>query len=791
MSQPTPPTTPLPPGVVALIPMRNVVLFPHVLVPISVGRAKSIAALEHALAAGSLVGIVLQKDPKDDDPALAGLCPVGTLAKVVHHLNPHESLHHAVCEGTQRFRVVELAEGYPFLAAKIEPIDEPADASAEAEALAIQLRERTIELLSLLPSVPAELVHALQTTRGPAELADIAASVIDAEVNEKQALLETIATQERVAKLLRILSRRIEVLRLSREIGERTKEQLDDRQRKFLLREQLKTIQKELGEDGSSDEEIAGLEAVIAKAGMPADTEAHARKELRRLQSMSDTSGEYSMLRTYLEWMVELPWATPVETPIDLPAARQTLEADHFGLERVKQRIVEFLAVRKLNPQGRAPILCFVGPPGVGKTSLGQSIARALQRPFVRVSLGGVHDEAEIRGHRRTYIGALPGNIVQGLRKAGVRDCVMMLDEVDKLTASAHGDPSAALLEVLDPEQNGTFRDNYLAVPFDLSRVVFIATANVIDNVPPAVRDRMEVIDLPGYTQEEKLQIAQTYLVRRQREANGLREDQCELSAEALRAIVADYTREAGVRQLEREIGRAMRHAAMKVAEGSSETVRIDAPDLDAILGPAKFEREVALRSSVTGVATGLAWTSVGGEILFIEATRVAGSGKLLLTGQLGDVMKESAQAALTLVKARAADLRVPPAMFEGIDLHVHIPAGAIPKDGPSAGVAMFIALASLFTDRPVRHDVAMTGEISLRGLVLPVGGIKEKVLAAQRAGLHTVLLPARNLKDLRELPESARAAMQFIPLDTVDDAIRGALAEPGTHRVPPNFNLV
>ncbi|HEX7437352.1 MAG TPA: endopeptidase La, partial [Caldimonas sp.] len=606
-----------------------------------------------------------------------------------------------------------------------------------------------------------------------------------------QALLETIATQERVRNLLQILSRRIEVLRLSKEIGERTKEQLDDRQRKFLLREQLKTIQQELGENGGSDEEVARLEETIAKAGMPADIEAHARKELRRLQNMSDASGEYSMLRTYLEWMVELPWATPAETPIDLQAARRTLEADHFGLEKVKQRIVEFLAVRKLNPQGRAPILCFVGPPGVGKTSLGQSIARALQRPFVRVSLGGVHDEAEIRGHRRTYIGALPGNIVQGLRKAGARDCVMMLDEVDKLTASAHGDPSAALLEVLDPEQNGTFRDNYLGVPFDLSRVVFIATANVIDNVPPPVRDRMEVIDLPGYTQEEKLQIAQTYLVRRQREANGLREDQCELTVEALKAIVADYTREAGVRQLEREIGRALRHAAMKVAEGSTEKMSIDAPDLDAILGPVKFEREVALRSSVTGVATGLAWTPVGGDILFIEATRVAGSGKLSLTGQLGDVMKESAQAAFTLVKSRAAGLGIPLAMFEGIDLHLHIPAGAIPKDGPSAGVAMFIALASLFTDRPVRHDVAMTGEISLRGLVLPVGGIKEKVLAAQRAGLHVVLLPARNLKDLRDVPEGARATMEFIALDTVDDAIRGALAGPGARSAPPDFRLV
>ena len=770
----------LPPGVVALIPMRNLVLFPHVLAPVSVGRPKSVAALQHALAADSVLGVVLQKDPREDDPGIDGLCAIGTLTKVVHHVQPQPGLHHAVCQGTGRFRVLGLADGYPFLAARIEPIPEPDEASAEVEALAMQLRERTLELLSLVPSVPAELVHALQSTRGPAQLADITASVIDAEIAEKQALLETITTHERVNRLLPLLSHRIEVLRLSKEIGQRTKEQLDDRQRKFLLREQLKTIQQELGEAGGNDEEIRQLEEAIAKAGMPTDVEEHARKELRRLQNMPEASGEHSMLRTYIEWMVELPWATPADTLIDLAAARRTLEADHFGLERVKQRIVEFLAVRKLNPKGRAPILCFVGPPGVGKTSLGQSIARALQRPFVRVSLGGVHDEAEIRGHRRTYIGALPGNIVQGLRKAGARDCVMMLDEVDKITASAHGDPSAALLEVLDPEQNNTFRDNYLGVPFDLSRVVFICTANVIDHVPPPVRDRMEVIDIPGYTQEEKLQIAQTYLVPRQRESNGLREDQCEITVEALQCIVASYTREAGVRQLEREIGRCMRHAAIKVAEGSAASVRIDAPDLDAVLGPVKFEREVALRSSVAGVATGLAWTPVGGDILFIEATRVPGSGKLTLTGQLGDVMKESAQAAHTLVKSRAAELHIDRSAFENIDLHMHIPAGAIPKDGPSAGVAMFIALASLFTGRPVRHDVAMTGEISLRGLVLPVGGIKEKVLAAQRAGLSTVLLPERNLKDLREVPESVRSSMHFIGLKTIDDAIRTALATHG-----------
>ena len=791
MDAPNLPPLDLPEGVIALVPMRNLVLFPHVLMPVSVGRAKSIAAVQHVLRTGAALGIVLQKDPKVDDPGRDALCDIGTIAKVVQHVDSNRQLHHAVCQGVQRFRIEELVEGYPFLAARVLLIPEPAEVSTQAEALGLQLRERAVEILSLLPGVPAELAHALQATRAPSQLADIVASLVEAEIVEKQMLLETLNTEERLKKVLAILSRRIEVLRLSQEIGERTKEQLDDRQRKFLLREQLKTIRKELGEENESDEDTTRLDELITKAGMPADVEAQARKELGRLKRMSEASGESSMLRTYLEWMTELPWATPPEAVIDLNAARAVLEADHHGLERIKQRIVEFLAVQKLNPNGRAPILCFVGPPGVGKTSLGQSIARALGRPFVRGSLGGVHDEAEIRGHRRTYIGAMPGIIVQSLRKAGARNCVMMLDEVDKLTASAHGDPSAALLEVLDPEQNSTFRDNYLGVPFDLSRVVFIATANVIDNVPGPVRDRMEVIDLPGYTQEEKLQIAQRYLLRRQRETNGLRDEQCELTEAALRAIIADHTREAGVRQLEREIGRVMRNAAMKVAEGSAEQVRVDAADLDAILGPPKYEHEVAMRSSVPGVATGLAWTPVGGDILFIEATRVIGSGKLILTGQLGDVMKESAQAAMTLVKANARELRIPAAAIEGVDVHVHVPAGAIPKDGPSAGVAMFIALASLFTERAVRHDVAMTGEISLRGLVLPVGGIKEKVLAAQRAGVKTVLLPARNEKDLRDVPDSTRAALTFVWLNTVDDAVRAALGETRSTVRGAGFELV
>ncbi len=781
----------LPADVVALVPMRNVVLFPHVLMPITVGRVKSIAAIEHALQSKVPIGIVLQTDATIDNPGFDTLCSIGTIANVVRHIASEDGTHHAVCQGMERFQIEEMIEGYPFIAARIKRIKESTHIATQTEALTLQLRERAIEILSLLPGVPAELAHALQATRTPSHLADITASLLDTEISEKQMLLETIDIEERLQMVLQILTRRIEVLRLSQEIGERTKEQMEDRERKYLLREQLKAIQKELGEDSEDDQEIAQLDQAITDVGMPSDIETQARKELHRLQRMPSASSEYSMLHTYLEWMTELPWRLPDETPIDLNAARQILEADHFGLERIKQRIIEFLAVQKLKPQGRAPILCFVGPPGVGKTSLGQSIARALQRPFVRVSLGGVHDEAEMRGHRRTYVGAMPGNIVQSLRKAGARNCVMMLDEIDKMTASIQGDPSAALLEVLDPEQNSTFRDNYLGVPFDLSRVIFIATANVIDNVPPPVRDRMEIIDLPGYTQEEKLQIALRYLVQRQSEANGLREDQCTLTPAALGSIIADYTREAGVRQFEREIGRVMRHAALRIAEGERQQVHIDETALDAILGAKKFEHELALHTDLPGVATGLAWTPVGGDILFIEATRVNGSGRLILTGQLGDVMKESAQAALTLIKARASDLNIPVSLFDGIDVHLHVPAGAIPKDGPSAGVAMFIALASLFSNRPVRHDVAMTGEISLRGLVLPVGGIKEKILAAQRAGLQTVLLPARNQKDLRDVPEATRTAMQFILLETADDAIQAALSKTGIHALVPAFKLV
>ena len=770
-------TPALAPDVVALVPMRNVVLFPHALVPIAVGRPRSVAALQHAVAAEVPLGIVLQKDAAVDDPGRAALCDVGTLANVLQHGAAQPDRHQAVCQGLQRFRLVELVEGYPFLAARIARLAEGAPLTPRLEALDLQLRERAVELVSLLPGVPAELAHALQATRTPWQLGDVVAGLLDVEVVEKQRILEIIHPEERLQQILALLTRRIEVLRLSQEIGQRTKEKIDDRQREYLLREQLKTIQHELGEDKAEDADLVQLEKRIGAAGMNAETEAHARKELARLKRMGEGSGEQALLRNYLDWLVELPWAPPQEAPIDLAAARAVLDADHHGLARVKQRILEYLAVQKLNPGGRAPILCFVGPPGVGKTSLGQSIARALDRPFVRVSLGGVHDEAEIRGHRRTYIGALPGNIVQGLRKAGSRGCVMMLDEVDKLGSGAHGDPNAALLEVLDPEQNGSFRDNYLGLPFDLSRVVFIATANVIEQVPGPVRDRMEVIELPGYTEEEKLQIAQAYLVPRQRAQCGLREAQCVLQPAALKALVAGYTREAGVRQLEREIGRVMRHAAMQVAQDPRAVLQVDAAALAPILGPVPFEREGAARVSLPGVATGLAWTPVGGDILFIEATRTLGKGRLILTGQLGEVMKESAQAALTLVKSRCESLGIDRDAFDAADIHVHVPAGAIPKDGPSAGVAMFVALASLFTGRPVRHDLAMTGEISLRGLVLPVGGIKEKLLAAQRAGLGGVLLPARNEKDLHDVPASVTQGLRITWLHGVDNAVAAALA--------------
>jgi ATP-dependent Lon protease len=773
----------LPSDAVIIVPVRNTVLFPGMVLPISVGRPGSIAAAQQAVREQRQIGILMQRDQAQEEPRAGDLYRVGTVANLVRYVTAPDGNHHLICQGDQRFQVLDFLEGWPFLVAKVARIPEPSSRSAEIEARFLNLQRQTLEALQLLPQAPAELLAAVQSITTPAQLADFAAAYMDVKPEDKQEILETIDVTARTDKVSRLLAQRIEVLRLSQEIGRQTKAALDERQREVLLREQLAAIRRQLGEGEEGKAEIAEMSEAIGKAKMPKEVEEQARKELRRLERMPEASAEHGMVRSYLDWLVELPWQLPEEQPIDIVEARRILDEDHYGLDKIKRRIVEYLAVRKLAPQGKAPILCLVGPPGVGKTSLGQSIARAMGRKFVRVSLGGVHDEAEIRGHRRTYIGALPGNIIQAIRKAGSRNCIMMLDEIDKLGTGIQGDPGAALLEVLDPEQNSTFRDNYLAVPFDLSRVVFITTANLLDTVPGPLRDRMEVITLSGYTASEKLEIARRYLVRRQLEANGLKPEQAEITDAALREIIQHYTREAGVRNLERELGKALRHAAVRIAEGQSGPIHIDVDSLASVLGPVQFESELAMRTSVPGVATGLAWTPVGGDILFIEATRAPGSGRLILTGQLGEVMRESAQAALSIVKNRAADFGIDPSRFEKIDIHVHVPAGAIPKDGPSAGVAMFMALVSLLTDRTVRSDTAMTGEISLRGLVLPVGGIKEKVVAAARAGITRVMLPARNRKDFEEIPEEVRANVQFVWLDRVDEAMAAAL-QPAGERV-------
>ncbi|HTX05185.1 MAG TPA: endopeptidase La [Steroidobacteraceae bacterium] len=777
---------PLPPDAVPIVALRNVVLFPGIVLPVTLGREESIAAAQEAVRSGRKVGLLLQRDPALEKPAATDLYELGVLATVVRYVTAPDGAHHLVCQGESRFRLLQVVRESPFLAARIETIPEPQPAGAEIEARMDFLKQRAVEALSLLPQVPAELARTIRGIDSPGQLADLIVSFMDIKPQEKQELLETVDLKERLDKVVKLLAHRVEVLKITRDISEQTQAALGERQREAVLREQLHQLQKELGEAEGAGGDIAELDKAITDAHMPTEVEEQARKELKRLERMSEASPEHGMVRTYLDWLVALPWSKADAEDIDIARARRVLDEDHYGLEKVKRRILEYLAVRKLNPQGRSPILCFVGPPGVGKTSLGQSVARSLGLKFVRASLGGVHDEAEIRGHRRTYIGALPGNIIQGLRKAGTRNPVFMLDEIDKLGASFQGDPASALLEVLDPEQNSTFRDNYLGLPFDLSHVLFIATANVLETIPGPLRDRMEIIELTGYTEEEKLEIAKRYLVARQLKANGLSSSQASFSDAALARLIHEYTRESGCRSLERQIGALMRRAAMRIAEGKVESVRFDTADVEEVLGPSRFENEVAQRTSVPGVATGLAWTPVGGDILFVESARMPGSGKLILTGQLGDVMKESAQAALSLVKAQAGELGIDPKLFDQSDIHVHVPAGAIPKDGPSAGVAMFISLASLLKRRPVRPDIAMTGEISLRGLVLPVGGIKEKTIAAARAGIKKVILPARNRRDLEDIPQSARSALELVWVERVSEALEVALAGPGEGQKSP-----
>ncbi len=763
-----------------LLCVRGMALFPGVVLPISVGRERSIKAVEQAVQSNRQLGVVLQRDPEAQDPGPKDIYEVGTVADIVRYITAPDGSHHLIAQGRQRFRILEVLETEPIMTARIEWIEEraeDAEKDTEIEARAFNLRDQARAALQLLPQTPEDLDHAIQNAGTPSLLADTVATFIELPPDEKQDLLETFNLKERLRKVSEKLDHVVEVLTLSRDIRQQTQGTLEKAQREYYLREQLKTIQNELGE-GTALEHSELREAIVS-AKLPEEAERSAFKELARLEKMPEASGEYGMLRSYLEWICELPWSVATNDSIDIERARKILDRDHFGLEKVKRRILEFLAVRKLNPDGKSPILCLVGPPGVGKTSLGRSIASAMNRKFHRVSLGGVHDEAEIRGHRRTYVGALPGNVLSGLVRVGANNPVFMFDEIDKLSSGGfQGDPSSALLEVLDPEQNHSFRDNYLGLPFDLSRVMFVATANVLESIPGPLRDRCEVLELSGYTSAEKLEIAKRYLVKRQLKNNGLKPTQCRITPDALREVIAHYTLEAGCRNLEREIGALFRHVAMRFASGKTGKVVITDAEVRKILGPHKYESELAMRTSVPGVATGLAWTPYGGHILFVEATRMPGDGELILTGQLGDVMKESARTAISLVRSRGEKLKLDAKALEHDDIHIHVPAGSIPKDGPSAGVAMYTALVSLFTGREVKSDLAMTGEISLQGHVLPIGGIKEKVIAAQRAGIRTILLPKRNKNDLVDVPAATRKRLKFIFAETVDDVLRAAFSK-------------
>jgi len=769
------------PDVLSILPLRGTVLFPHAVMPLGAGRKSSVRLIEEAVAHGRPVGAVAQRDPADDAPTLEGLHPVGTITAIHKAIKQADGTLRLVAQGLGRFRIVELLETQPFLRARIEPLPDPAPADdLELEALVRSVTSLFAKVVGLSPTLPDELVAVVSGADSPGARADlVAASLPNLSISLKQELLEAIDVKSRLTKLATALGKEAEVLHLGSKIQSEVQSEMSKTQREYYLREQLKAIQKELGESDDRAQESDALREKIEAAGMSEEAKKEALRELDRLAKMPPAAAEYTVARTYIDWLVSLPWSQQTTDDTDIVRARAILDEDHEGLDKIKDRIVEYLAVKKIRPGGKDPILCFVGPPGVGKTSLGRSIARALGRKFHRLSLGGVRDEAEIRGHRRTYIGALPGQIVQALRRAGSKNPVFMLDEIDKLGMDFRGDPASALLEVLDPEQNVSFRDHYLDVAFDLSRVLFITTANIMDTVPPPLRDRMEIIHLAGYTEEEKIAIAKRHLIPKQAAEHGLGAEQdVEFTTEAVRLLARGYTREAGVRSLEREIATVCRKIARRRAEGQSDPVRVT-PDLVAsFLGVPRFENEeVEARTRVPGVAIGLAWTPAGGDLLFVEATRMTGTHTLTLTGQLGDVMKESAQASLSWVRSHAESLGIRPDFWNDSDIHVHVPAGAIPKDGPSAGVTMTTALVSLLTGRPVRSGLAMTGEVSLAGRVLPVGGIKEKVLAAHRAGVRTVVLPKRNEKNLLEdVPAAVREVMTFHFASSVEDVLAAAL---------------
>jgi len=767
------------PQVLPVLPLRNTVVFPQQIIPISVGREKSIMLIEEALADTKLVTLIAQKDGKIEDPRAEDLYRHGTVASIMKVFKMPDGTQSVMVQGLGRAKVLEFTQLSPFLKALVQTQKEVSSEGMNIEALIGNVRSLFEQIVSLAPYLTPEHAMLVGNTDSPGRLADIVAWNLNIATSDKQSILELTNIKERLEKLNYILTRELQILELGSKIQSEVQGEINKTQREYYLREQLKAIRRELGE--SKDDrtaEIKELRQKIKKAKMPKEPNEVALKELDRLGKMPPAAAEYTVSRTYLDWLIELPWNKSTADNLDIDAACKVLDEDHYDLEKIKKRILEYLAVRKLKKDMRGPILCFVGPPGVGKTSLGKSIARALGRKFMRMSLGGVRDEAEIRGHRRTYIGALPGRIVQGLKKVGSNNPVFMLDEIDKVGQDFRGDPSSALLEVLDPEQNFDFSDHYLEVPFDLSKVMFIATANLADPIIPALRDRMEIIPLPGYTEQEKLHIAKRYLIPKQQAEHGLKKNQVAFEDSAIKGIINSYTKEAGVRNLEREIASVCRGVAREVVEGSKGDKVISGNDLNTYLGSIKFFSDVAERTSKSGVATGLAWTPVGGDILFVEASKMPGTGQLTLTGSLGDVMKESAKAALTYLRSKASELKIANDQFKKQDLHIHVPAGAIPKDGPSAGVTLFAALYSLLTNRRVRNDIAMTGEITLRGLVLPVGGIKEKVLAAHRAGIKRVLLPEKNRTDYDDIPETVREELAFTFVKDVDGVIANALVK-------------
>jgi ATP-dependent Lon protease len=764
------------PDVIGILPIRNAVAYPGTVMPLAIGRERSKHLLADTRPNKSVIGLVTQHNPEIDRPDFGDIYSVGTTATILKVIKMPQGSMHIVVHGTGRFKITQRLTTEPYLKARVQPLDVKVKMTKKVRALIVNVRQAANRLITLSPNVPEEASVLLENIENPSALADFLAANLSLDVAKKQKLLEELDATKRLEKISVALANQLEVLELSRKIQGRVKESIDKSQREYFLQEELKIIQSELGKGDLRTEELKQINKNITKAKMPEKVEQEALRELNRLSKIPPASPEYSVIRTYLDWVCELPWSIQTKDQLDINKAERILNADHYDLRKVKKRILEFLAVRKLNPTGKSPILCFVGPPGVGKTSLGKSIARAMGRKFIRISLGGIRDEADIRGHRRTYIGALPGRILQELRKCGSKNPVFMLDELDKIGSDFRGDPASALLEVLDPEQNFSFTDHYLDEPFNLSTVMFIGTANYTEPVPPALRDRMEVIELPGYTETEKLNIAKKYLVPRQLVEHGLNKNRLTIKDETLLAIIQGYTREAGVRNLERNIAAICRAVATEIAKAKKKRATISKKDLAKILGPPQFESELALRTGIPGVATALAFTPVGGELLFIESACMPGKGLLQLTGQIGDVMKESAQAAFSIVKANAKKLKIEPDRFRKFDYHIHVPAGAIPKDGPSAGVAMFTSLVSLLLGKPTRPDVAMTGEITLRGLVLPVGGLKEKILAAKQAGIKTVILPARNKKDLPEVPTEAKKGLKFAFVKNTDEVLKIAL---------------